>query len=116
VAVPAGEILVEELEHHVAVVKLVGELDYANAADLTDTFHERLRRDENLVVDLSESTFIDSSIIRALVRGHREATVQDRSLVLQLGPGATVERLIELVSLEDAIPRGHTRTEALQLL
>jgi anti-anti-sigma regulatory factor len=62
------------------------------------------------VYDLSELTFIDSSGIRTLVQG-----CPDQSAAL-VPPGHIIERVLEIVEIERAIPVCESREEALEVL
>ena len=67
-------------------------------------------------LDLSEATFIDSSIIGVLVQGSREAGASRQHIVLQVGTAAIVERVLELFAIEQLLPRAHDRQEAVRIV
>lgn len=79
-------------------LKIAGELDVATAARLT----EALRDNEvpgQLVLDLSELTFLDSCGMRALLE---LARVQNgNGPVVILDPSRAVARLFEIIGVED---------------
>ena len=66
-------------------------------------------------MDLSEATFIDSSVIDVVVRASRTARQTERTIILQLGPAA-LERVLEIVGIEQVLPRAHDRKEALEIV
>jgi anti-anti-sigma factor len=79
-------------------VRLVGELDASNADELLDTLLPQLEEGGDLVLQLSELTFIDSMGLRSFLR---IATGLENSGKLILdSPQRAVARTIELVGLE----------------
>ena len=82
----------------VVVVRLAGELDLYNAPVLRKAFAEvagRVR--DRLVVDLSEVTFVDSTILGALVEA-RSALGGDTFALA--APGLEVRRALEVSGLD----------------
>jgi anti-sigma B factor antagonist len=77
-----------------AVVYLRGEVDMALAHRLKDAIAEGLTG-HRLVIDLTHATFIDSTVIGALVAAHRDAAVADVCLTLVPGP----ERVMRTLSI-----------------
>jgi anti-anti-sigma factor len=67
------------------------------------------------VVDLSEATFIDSSMINWLLRARSAlgATGQQALRVVHGPPGGVVERILDLTSFHDQVPCHPTRQDAL---
>ena len=67
---PAGEVRVQQDGSGGVLISVVGEFDVA----LLDSFVQAVQRgDGNVVVDLSGTTFLDSSGLRALVIGRNDA-------------------------------------------
>jgi anti-anti-sigma factor len=98
----------------VAVLALVGEHDLTTAATLTTKIEQQVSRDRGVVVSLTETEFIDSSIMHALYRGDQSLMKRGRRLILHVGgPTPLVDRALELgglldqliwtVSLDDAV-------------
>jgi len=85
-------VLSERNGNGIAAVCLEGELDMAVAPELRDTIDGALATGDDLILDLEQATFIDSSIIKVLFDSVRAAHTRDRSLVLQLGTAPIVER------------------------
>ena len=92
---------------------LEGEFDRANASLITEEAARALKDAKHLIVDLSKTTFIDSSVIAALFYVHKQARSCDRLAVLQLGTAAIVEKVLKLSDVERFIPRTNTRTDAI---
>ena len=100
----------------VVAVCLDGEFDMANASLLSDEIEETLASGDDLILDLSQATFIDSSVIHVLFASARAAAARGRRLVLQLGTAPIVERALELAAIERVVARAHDREEAVRLL
>ena len=109
-----GRIAIERLEG-VGVVSLIGEHDLATASELSATLTALVREQAQLVIDLSQTQFLDSSVLHAIVRAASAADEQQGRLVLQLGTTSTVERVLKLSGLLEMLPRGHDRRQAIQL-
>ena len=113
---PPGAIrLVDETEHVVAVC-LEGDLDRTNVAALDAAIERALQPGNDLIVDMSEATFIDSSVLQSVVRAAQSAGRRQQAVVLQLGTAALVERILEIVQIEEVLPRVHDRQEALRVI
>jgi anti-anti-sigma factor len=91
-----------------------GEFDLANAQLIREHAERALQDDKHVILDLTEATFIDSSVINSLFRIQKMAQTRRRMAVLQLGTAAIVEHMLELSGIERALPRTKTRTEAIQ--
>jgi len=96
------------------VVELLGEHDLA-IRDQTDKLLAELVDAHNLVVvDVSEASYIDSSILASLVRAHRRAEERGSKLRVQLGSAAIVQKLFELSDLTSYLEVVHDREQALR--
>jgi len=115
--VRTGQIGVES-DGSIRVLVLRGEHDLSTAADVRAYVEEAIAAGGDVVVDLSETDFIDSSILGVLVAGYRSLTSAERPrrLVVVAVPGGSVTRLFELVSVSDVIPVYPSRAEALSAL
>lgn len=84
----------------------------AVAAQLWEVVQEGLLAGRRLVIDLTETTFMDSSGLNVLARAHRHAGRLKEAIVLR-GPCPTVLRTLkltgmaELVTIEPTSSRGH---------
>lgn len=98
------------------VLRVVGELDLTTAPALTEAaMAELVLQPPRLVVDLSPTTFMDSSGARALVQLGRQARSDAVELLVacprENSPVRLVVDLLELrvvVSVVDAVPRTAT--------
>jgi anti-anti-sigma factor len=92
---------------------LRGEFDASNAPEITEHAHRALAAGKHLVLDLSDTTFIDASVIGALCAINTAAAERGRSAVLQLGTAPIVERVISVTEVERVLPRTSTRVDAI---
>ena len=84
-----------------AVVVPRGELDIATAPDLEAALNERLDAGQDVVVDLRELAFLDSTGLRVLVASHARAVGGDASFVI-VRPldGAPIRRILAIAGVE----------------
>jgi anti-anti-sigma factor len=111
-----GTVNVAPVADDIIALCLEGEFDMANSPRLNEEIDRALTDGKHLIVDLSQATFIDSSVINALFRARKSAATHRRIAVLQLGTAAIVERALELCNIEHVLPRTHTRAEALEAI
>ena len=112
----AGELHVLAETDQIAALCLQGEFDLANAPQISEEGERLLADDKELILDLTDASFIDSSVIQALFRLAATARRRRRSVVLQLGTAVIVERAIQISGLDRALPRARTRPEALDAI
>ena len=87
--------------HGRAVVVIRGELDLATAPDLEAALQERLDAGQDVVVDLRELDFMDSTGLRVLVAAHtRVEGTEQRFLIVRPRPGAPIERILAIAGVE----------------
>jgi anti-anti-sigma factor len=111
-----GAIRADSEPDGIIAVCLEGDFDLANAPLLREHVHSALETGNNLIVDLSEATFIDSSVISVLFDAAKAVHGRDQTVVLQLATTPIVEQALELVGIESVLPRAHSRTEAVQII
>ena len=91
---------VEAIERHgdAVVLRLAGELDLYNAADVTAALEE-LAADSpsRVVIDLSEVAFVDSTALGTLVEARRQ---MGQSGLVLVAPGHDVARALEVSGLD----------------
>jgi anti-sigma B factor antagonist len=81
-------------------LRLSGELDMATARRLEAAVAAAVRREEaELVIDLTDVRFMDSTGLRALLRARRECELRDRSFFLIPAPHGDQHRLFEVSGL-----------------
>ena len=85
------------------VLTLRGELDPHTAPRLRERIDEAFASDRvQMALDLAGVTFIDSSGLRVILSGHKEANERGGKLVLQ-SPSPTARRLLDITGLLDHI-------------
>ncbi len=110
-----GQIAVE-YTGEICVLVLKGEHDLSTAPDVRVHVEDALIAGGDLIVDLAEVGFIDSSILGVLVAGYRSVTAAARGFAVVAVPQSSVTRLFDLVSMSDVIPVYPTRAEAVSTL
>lgn len=98
-----------------ATLCLEGEHDLASAPRLKAEV-ERVLEDRDLIIDLSNATFVDSSLLRELIRARTTAAQRGHHVVLQAGTAAVVDRALDFIGIEKALVRVRTRQEAIEYL
>ncbi len=97
------QIDVSSAEGDVKVVALRGELDFDGAPAFARALEElRADGEREVIVDLSELTFIDSSGISVLVGAARAATAEQGTLVVA-APTPHVKRVFDIVRLSELV-------------
>jgi anti-sigma B factor antagonist len=109
--------VLDQVDSGVALLKLEGEHDLSTA----EAVREQLERVQDMrtpvVVDVSRATFIDSSILAALVVAHNRAREERTGLAICTGPSSpkgrtwAVERVLNVSGLEEAF-EVHSAREA----
>lgn len=113
---PGGVINVVPETDEIVAVCLEGEFDMANAPMVSEEINRTLEEGKDVIVDLSETTFIDSSLISVLMHAAAEADQRERAIVLQHHTAAEVKRVIEITGIEHVLPRAHDRSEAVRMV
>jgi anti-anti-sigma factor len=98
-----------------AVVELHGEHDMATEANLRSTLRRLLLAGRGVVVDLTETQFIDSSTAHVLIEADTELRRLGRRLVLQFGTTCQVKRVLEITGVVARLPNATTREQAIEL-
>jgi anti-anti-sigma factor len=111
---PLRDIAVEFDAATAAVVSLRDEHDIKTQERVARAL-EMTRGCRHVVVDLSECTFIDSSVIKVLLLASNELCKQGGllELVIPQGEHIAVRRVFELMSLERHLPIHDTRSTVL---
>jgi anti-sigma B factor antagonist len=81
------------------VVKVIGEVDLATAPSLWETIIQAMTMAPDLIVDLSETTFLDSSGLKVIVDAYKRLGEVDGSIVLRAPPGP-VRRVLHITGLD----------------
>jgi anti-sigma B factor antagonist len=113
----ARTIALDDSHGDVLVVAVRGEHDIYTAPTLRDRMEEALGASPTgVIVDLSAATFLDSSILGALLEARRQALERSIGYVVSLGesPEPGVQRILEITGLVPVFPVVKSREEALE--
>lgn len=114
IAQPAGfAVEAQPAPAGVVLLRLAGELDLA----CSDAFRERVERGlaqgaRSVVLDMEEVAFMDSSMLKELLRTRAQVTERDGALYL-VGVGQSVRRLLDLTRTTGMFALVGSRGEAL---
>ena len=106
-------------EHYgdVPVVTIAGEIDASNAGEIADRLRDALsNRSEALVVDLSDTTYIDSAGLNVLFELSTALRERQQELHLVVASPSPIARMVTIVGLDAAVPTHPTRAAALAAL
>ncbi len=110
---PNLELDEDDVDEHVTVVDVRGEIHVSTASEFSRRLGGALERGRRLVVlDLTGVEFIDSTGMGVLLGGLRDVSRRGGRLVLALA-NPTVLRLFEITRLDDTFDIVPTREEAL---
>ena len=103
----------EAPETGTVVIALEGEADMSTAVKFNESFFSAARSGaRRFVADLSEVSFIDTTMLNALVVGHRRM-VRDHGRFAVVCNGPRVERVLEITGLGQILDVFSTREDAL---
>ena len=99
-----------------AIVSLVGEHETFSADRIERTLEEAIAEGLAVIVDLTETDFLDSAAVTALLRARDDA--QQRSLrfalVIDDSTGWPVRQLLDVTGLISVFPIEHSRDDAIR--
>ena len=103
----------EAPETGVLVIALEGEADMSTAVKFNESFFSAARSGmKRVIADLSDVSFIDTTMLNALVVGHRRM-VRDRGSFAVVCNGPRVARVLEITGLGQILDVFGTRDDAL---
>lgn len=92
------------------LVSLIGEMDLRAAADLREALLKALADgDGTVVLDMSELTFIDSTIISVLIMARKRADASGGEVRMRAVP-ARVQRILAITGIDSLFPRESAET------
>jgi stage II sporulation protein AA (anti-sigma F factor antagonist) len=97
----------------VAIVRAEGEVDLANAEELSGALRAATEHQGGVVLDLREVPFMDSTGLKVILIASRDLQAP---LVVIAGAGSAVGRLLDLAGVADRVPRFESEDEALDAL
>ncbi len=111
----ANPIVLDDSAGDVVVIVVEGEHDIYTAPTLRERLDEALERGGGVVVDLTKATFVDSSVLGALLDARRRALDAGQPYVVSVGeevePG--VRRILDITGLVPVLPVVNGREQAL---
>jgi anti-sigma B factor antagonist len=84
------------------VVRVHGEIDIATADRFRATIAESLQRDSRLVIDLAETSFMDSTGLSVLIRAYHDTGRVKEAVQLRAVPAA-VRRTLEISGISELV-------------
>ncbi|MBV9315244.1 MAG: STAS domain-containing protein [Pseudonocardia sp.] len=99
-----------------AIVELVGAHDLSTVSALREVFSLLVTGPDLIVVDVTETEFIDMSVLGGLVSLDRDVQKRGGQFRLQLGPSRIVWRVLEITGLFYHFEVVQTREAALRLI
>jgi anti-anti-sigma factor len=92
----------KQVAEHLWVLTAPGERDMADAPALRDQVDHVYAMGSKLVCDLSQTTFIDSTVISVLIYAAGRSQQHPRhGFVIVAPPGSRVRRVLDLVGMSD---------------
>jgi anti-anti-sigma factor len=87
-----------------SLFRLSGEFDLSNAWKIQDALLQAIRdEDRDIVVDLTDVSFMDAQLVRVLVKARAAAVRHDLAFVVVPPSDPTVGRVAELVDFDIAV-------------
>ena len=105
-----GTVGTERLADSLWVLQLAGEHDLSTVPAVEAAFERIAETGTTVVVDLSDATFIDSTVIRTLLRSMERG----ENLLLVVPRRGAVRRALELTGVSKLLPVFETRAAALR--
>jgi anti-anti-sigma factor len=103
----------DEKEGGVPIVVIEGEVDASNSLEISGRLRDALSNQGTvLIVDLSETTYIDSAGINVLFKLGLELRERQQQLHLVVAESSPIARMLSIVGLDDAVPTHRTREAA----
>jgi len=113
--VQAPRIVTEQVDRESWVVALEGEHDLSTCDALQRECDRIFELGTCLIVDLSAATFVDSSILGALVSSHRRAENEEREgFAVVAPPGSAGDKLFRLAGAYQMLTIFQSRTDAVE--
>jgi anti-anti-sigma factor len=113
-SVPAGQLEIGRVED-VAVVRLLGEHDLASTAALRASLLRLIEEDYGVVVDCTETEFMDVAVLRILLEAEDVLRGRGRRLAVLVRTRCPVGRFFEIVDAERWLAVASERSAAISL-
>jgi anti-sigma B factor antagonist len=110
-----GEIGLERTDAGIAILSISGEHDLNTAPELRTRLDDLIAGGTAIVVDLSPASFVDSSILGAILDGRRQSTEAGVGFAVAHSDGAdAVARVLEITGLRTELPVHDKREDAIK--
>jgi anti-anti-sigma factor len=107
-----AQVTLEQLTADIWVVSLIGEHDISMVDALRDRLAEAFTNDARLIIDLTEATFVDSTVLGVLFAVIKQATSSaGETLALVVRPGSAVDQTITLTGFTPPIVATYPRRD-----
>jgi len=110
-------VVVEQYAHASWRITFTGEHDMSTVPAIRQALDEVFGYGTNILLDFSEATFIDSSVLGQLVEAQRRADANtDERLVLAVPPASPPALVIDLTGMREVLRIYDSRDEAAEAL
>ena len=99
----------------VTLVRLLGEHDLATAGEVRRVLEDAVAAGRSTIVSVTETEFIDASVIRVLLVGDRMLRASGQKLVLHLATASIVSRVLDLTDASRKLPCSASLDDALRI-
>jgi anti-anti-sigma factor len=100
----------------ISALAVEGECDLMTAPSLAEIAQRVLAEGKNLIIDLSEVSFLDAATVRALLDADAAAQARGCELVVQLTRATMVERVLSITGADRRLAIAATRRGAMELM
>jgi anti-anti-sigma factor len=101
----------------VVIARLIGEIDLSNAQTIGSLAAGAVTNDAaGLVIDLSDTTYLDSSGVHLVFDLAERLTARGQRLVLVVPEQARIRRVLDLVNIESVVPVVRAVDEAMPVV
>jgi anti-anti-sigma factor len=108
----SARVVVDQMGASLWLVRLLGELDISNIAELQAALDEVSTPDARVVVDLSEVDFIDSSTLHVFASVHQD---RPRRFALVVPEESSARMIFRVSGFDQTLPLCRSRQDALSL-
>jgi anti-anti-sigma factor len=98
-----SEIDVVHEEHGKVVARFIGEHDLTTRDATNGLLQQLVANNDHVTADLSDATFVDSSLLHALVSADRSARALGKRFRVQLSTTPGIEKILEVSGLIDSL-------------
>jgi len=112
----SSRIALDQIGRELWLVVVGGEQDMATVGRLREEIERAELAGGDIVIDLSQATFIDSSVARLLVEHGLRPTRDDVSIALMIPAAGFPTKVLQLLEVYDKLPVFESRADALRAL